>query len=466
MITTHRKRQRIAATALGVVGATFIGISLLWSHEESSTAAVSSARTTPVFSPRRLPANIIDTASALRLKSQIESVSDGSSSCFVVEDAGNAIIESNPNSALRPASAMKLVSTAAVVDLLGPGYKFTTRVVGDSGSSSDSLTLIGSGDPVLSTPAGIAAIEGDPERRGSAVTELSTLADHVVAAGVRSLPKGIVVDDHVFDERRYNPAWPASYRTDGEIGPIGALSVDSGWSNPSARTASGEDPALAAGLSLAKLLRDRGVKVGGVSSGRAAEGAETVADIDSPRLDEIVKSILSSSNNHGAEMLVKAASANAGKTGSTADGIELIKKRLSSRGVNINRLIMLDGSGLARQDAVSCRTLEDVLHLGERPRTRVIKTGLAVAGVRGTLAPRLVGTELVGHLVAKTGTLNGVSALAGHLDVRRPLLFALILNGSFSEQQAYAKREAIAKAISRFPDAPISLDGLPLPGNP
>ncbi|CAB4644565.1 unannotated protein [freshwater metagenome] len=86
--------------------------------------------------------------------------------------------------------------------------------------------------------------------------------------------------------------------------------------------------------------------------------------------------------------------------------------------------------------------------------------------MRGTLAPRLAGTELVGHLVAKTGTLNGVSALAGHLDVRRPLLFALILNGSFSEQQAYAKREAIAKIISRFPDAPISLDGLPLPGNP
>lgn len=361
---------------------------------------------------------------------------------------------------------MKLVSTAAVIDLLGPGYKFTTKVVGASGASSDSLTLVGSGDPVLSTPAGIEAIERDPERRGSAVTELSILAERVVASGVRSLPKGIVVDDHVFDERRYNPAWPASYRTDGEIGPIGALSVDSGWSNPSARTASGEDPALAAGASLARLLRERGVKVGGVSIGRAAEGDEVVAEIDSPRLDAIVQSVLSASNNHGAEMLVKAASANAGNTGSTADGVELIKKRLILRGVSIKGLVMLDGSGLARQDALSCRTLKDVLRLGERSKTRVIKTGLAVAGVRGTLAPRLAGTELVGHLVAKTGTLNGVSALAGRLDVRRPLLFALILNGPFSEQQAYAKREAIAKTISRFPDAPISFDGLPLPGNP
>ena len=361
---------------------------------------------------------------------------------------------------------MKLISSAGVVDLLGPRYRFATKVVGDSGSSSDSLTLVGSGDPVLSTPQGISAIERDPERSGSAITQLAVLADRVVAAGVRSLPKGIVVDDHIFDERRYNPAWPISYRTDGEIGPIGALSVDSGWSNPSARTASGEDPALAAGASFAKLLRDRGVKVGGVSTGRASEGDTTVAEIKSPRLDEIVASILSASNNHGAEMLVKAVSADAGNTGSTADGVERIKRRVVQRGVSIDGLVMLDGSGLARQDAVSCRTLTDVLHLGERPKTQVIKSGLAIAGVRGTLAPRLAGTELVGHLTAKTGTLNGVSALAGHLDVRRPLLFALILNGSFSEQQAYAKREAIAKAISRFPDAPISITDLPLPGNP
>ena len=96
----------------------------------------------------------------------------------------------------------------------------------------------------------------------------------------------------------------------------------------------------------------------------------------------------------------------------------------------------------------------------------MIKTGLAIAGVRGSLALRLDGTELDGRLFAKTGTLNGVSALAGRVEVRRPLLFALILNGSFSEQQAYAKREAVAKLISRFPEASISLTDLPLPGNP
>lgn len=466
MITTHRRRQRITAAALGVVGATFIGVALLWTHEESSSSAVSPASTTPLFSPRRLPATIIDTASALRLKSQIESVSIGSDACFVVDDAGESIAEFNSNTPLRPASAMKLVSSAGVVELLGPGYTFTTKVVGDSGSSSDSLTLVGSGDPVLSSPQGIAAIERDPVRRGSAITELSILADRVVAAGVRSLPKGIVVDDHVFDERRYNPAWPISYRTDGEIGPIGALSVDSGWSNPSARSASGEDPALAAGASFASLLRDRGVKVGGVTTGRASQSDTTVAEIKSPRLDEIVASILSSSNNHGSEMLVKAVSANAGNTGSTADGVERILQRLVRRGVFIDGLVMLDGSGLARQDAVSCRTLKDVLELGERRKTNVIKTGLAIAGVRGSLALRLDGTELDGRLFAKTGTLNGVSALAGRVEVRRPLLFALILNGSFSEQQAYAKREAVAKLISRFPEASISLTDLPLPGNP
>ena len=466
MITTHRRRQRIAATALGAAGFVCIGSALFWTHAERKASPLLTASTSSVYSARRLPSAIIDAASGLRLQKQIESISVGTDSCFVVEDAGNLIAESNAHNALRPASAMKLVSAAGVVDLLGPEYTFTTKVVGVSGASSDSLTLVGGGDPVLSTPAGIAANERDPERRGSAVTELSILADRVAAAGVRSLPTGIVVDDQLFDNRRYNPAWPASYREDGEIGPIGALTVDSGWSNPFARTVSGEDPALAAGRSFASLLRARGIRVGEVRSGRAAQDAKSVAEIKSPRLDAIVQSILSSSNNHGAEMLVKAASSYAGNTGSTVDGIDLIQKRLIIRGVSLKGLVMLDGSGLARQNAVSCSTLRGVLDLGERRKTRVIKTGLSVAGARGTLGPRLIGTQLAGQLSAKTGTLNGVSALAGRIDVKRPLLFALILNGSFTEQQAYVKREDIAKSISLFPDAPISLDDLPKPGNP
>ena len=62
-----------------------------------------------------------------------------------------------------------------------------------------------------------------------------------------------------------------------------------------------------------------------------------------------------------------------------------------------------------------------------------IREGLSVAGERGTLATRFRGTPLQGKLVAKTGSLSGVSGLAGYVAVKLPIQFSLLLNGDFGE---------------------------------
>jgi D-alanyl-D-alanine carboxypeptidase/D-alanyl-D-alanine-endopeptidase (penicillin-binding protein 4) len=438
-----------AAIALAVGGVAAIGLALR-SPDAPDAGPPGRALTTPIASPRRTPGPVVDALGAVRLGDQLARVVGSSPSCATVDDAG--------------ASTLKLLTAAAAVDLLGPDARFTTAAlaVGAPGAAR-SITLVGGGDPVLRTPAGIAALAADPERRDGVSTDLGTLADRIVAAGIRSLPGGITVDDARFDAVRYQPSWPDSYRTGGTVGPIGALAVDEGYADPGPRTTVVGDPAVATGERLRSLLIDRGIRVGPVTRGRAPEGAAEVAAITSPRLDAIAGSILAASNNLGAEILLKDVAVHAGRPGTTRDGVAVATERLARLGVPTDGLVMVDGSGLSRSNRASCATLDATIRLGARERLRVLRDGLAVAGQRGTLAPRLGGTALEGRVTAKTGTLDGVSGLAGTTTVRRPLRFALLVNGEFGEARAYAIREAMVAAIARYPDVTDDVSSIPAP---
>ena len=98
----------------------------------------------------------------------------------------------------------------------------------------------------------------------------------------------------------------------------------------------------------------------------------------------------------------------------------------------------------------------------------LVHDGLSVAGVSGTLADELLGTGLEGKLKGKTGFLNGVTGLAGIVDLGRPLRFALVENGTFGETTAIRIRGQLAQIIARFPEAPPAdqLVPVPLPPTP
>src|SRR6185436_19939593 len=96
-------------------------------------------------------------------------------------------------------------------------------------------------------------------------------------------------------------------------------------------------------------------------------------------------------------------------------------------------LRLADGSGLEVTNQASCDLLAATLRVPDGAGAPRLSPLLAVAGRSGTLSLRLAGTPLEGKLRAKTGSLNGVSGLAGYLDGRRGLSFAFVANGSFSE---------------------------------
>lgn len=466
MSTTHHRRQAVAAGVLAVLGVGCIALAL----RPASTPSARAPETTSgalLVDARRFPGAVAEAVGAERLDAGLARIAAGTDACWLVDDAGTTLDARDPDRALRPASTLKLLTAAATLLRLGPDRRFRTTVLAPDAGTPRSLVLVGGGDPGLATPAGVAAVQADPERRGSPTTRIAELAGRIEQAGIRSLPGGIRVDDSRYDAVRYDVHWPASYRSGGVVGPVGALSVDAGWADPRGEGRPFADPAIGAGEALASQLESRGIRVGPVTRGPAPNGARVVASIDSAPMREVVAGILAASDNHGAEMLLKELAVAGGtRPGTTEAGARVARAALERAGVPTAGLVQLDGSGLARDNRASCRTLVETLALGDRPGLGPLSDGLAVAGERGTLADRLTGSPLRGRLVAKTGTLDGTSGLVGTSTVRRPVRFALLLNGTFDEATAYARREAMAAQVARFPDAPDPDTLVPVPGAP
>jgi serine-type D-Ala-D-Ala carboxypeptidase/endopeptidase (penicillin-binding protein 4) len=437
--------------------------------EESGDAA---ALATPLWSPRRAPQAIVDGVGALRLQAALDAEVAGLDACFLVEADGNVIAAANPDTPLVPASTVKVLTAAAALGRLGPDFTYTTSALAPaapSGGTVDNLWLVGAGDPVLSTADYAAYLAGDGRTVHRVTTSLEVLADGVVNAGVNSIPGGVLADDGRYDTQRYLPAWGTNYRTD-EVGPLGALMVNNGWADyngpPREPT---DDPGVHAAALLTGLLEERGVTVG-APAGRevAPEGAVTVATVTSPPLRDIVGGMLSASDAVAAELLAKELAVNAGQEGTTANGVAAETAILAELGIPTEGLLLGDASGLDRNDLVTCASLLGAIDLaGSDPRLAGLIDGLSVAGEHGILHDRLVGTALEGRLRAKTGFLSVATALAGIVDVTRPLEFAFIGNtGSISEGTSYATREGVAEVIATYPDAPPADVLVPAPAAP
>ena len=406
---------------------------------------------TPLWSVRRTPQPVADAVGAQHLQTALTAATGGNRACFEVQTGDTLLATAASDTALTPASTIKLLTATAALEVLGPDFHFTTTVQGSAaprGGTVDRLYLVGHGDPLLASPERIATDQQDPETAGLATTPLATLAERIKATGVTSIPGGIVGVDNRYESSRYAADWPASTRV--AIGPIGALTVNDGYAGPAGSGGAVTDPALNAAAELTRLLEGLGVTAGTSTHGNAPSKTEAIASIDSPPLPLILTEMLSASDNLTAEMLIRELGANAGD-GTTATGTGIALDTMKRLAIPAAGITMVDGSGLSQRDAVPCATLQAILRLPNDPKFAAIRDGLAIAGERGTLAPRFVGTPLAGNLRAKTGTLSGVSGLAGFVTSDRLLTFSLLVNGSFGESAAFAIREAMVNAIAGYP---------------
>jgi D-alanyl-D-alanine carboxypeptidase/D-alanyl-D-alanine-endopeptidase (penicillin-binding protein 4) len=463
------RATRISAILLLLVASVCAALGLRSSGDAAAPAGEGTSLATPVWSPRRLPQPIVDAVGAQRLQGALDRELASGDHCIVVTNGTTVVAVHNPSASLIPASTEKLLTGAAVLNELGPEFRYETAVVAAAPPAEgvvDRVWMIGAGDPGLSTPEYQARHLEDPETNDVVTTPLVELADQIVAAGVRSIPGGVAGDDSRYDTMRYLPTWRDTYRTDGQVGPIGALTVDHGFSEFEPEPVPVEDPALFAATKLTELLEARGVAVGPPAHQPPPAGAAPIATIQSPPLAQIVGSFISASDNLAGELFTRELGVRVSNDGTTAAGTAAILGELQALGVDTNGVVLIDGSGLDRGNRVTCPALLAVLKLGAQPRLRAVWDGLAVAGRRGTLVDELEGSALAGVLRGKTGSLANVTGLTALIDAGRPIAFAFVGNGEFSEAGGIALRGEIAEIIARFPDAPPADAVVPLPTPP
>src|SRR5262245_11714568 len=272
---------------------------------------------------------------------------------------------------LLPASTQKLLTAAAALTTLGADFRFETNVVAASeGPTLDRLWFVGSGDPVIRTAeyadAGVS-------------TPLEALADAIVAKGVRRIGS-VVGDDYRYDSMRFLPSWSPTYKIDFDVGPVGALEVTESIALVNGKPVMHDDPAVYAAAELTRLLRARGVSVGEPTRGIAPEGATRIASVTSQPLRTIVRWMLLTSNNLTAEMLTKEVGVRTRGEGTTATGVAMVQAKLRELGLALDGQTMVDGSGLDRQNRLTCRILVDVVDLGSRPGLKALRDTLPGAG--------------------------------------------------------------------------------------
>jgi D-alanyl-D-alanine carboxypeptidase/D-alanyl-D-alanine-endopeptidase (penicillin-binding protein 4) len=404
----------------------------------------------------------------------------------------------------RPASNMKLLTSAAALTVLTSNYSFKTEVyytgsINESGQLLGDVYLVGGFDPELKT------------------ADLDTLVSIVKKSGITSVDGNLYLDVSMADSVHWGKAW--SWDDDMEafqpyLSPIplnkGVAKLKVIPASPSrapiiktepessfvqvvnrATTvwSSTEPPAKTLRFNRESNENNNSIVVSGTIAASASP-YETMISLKNPRgyvltvfaekmaeqlpesnirmagmmrvpldaqilsytthsMAEAVRRLNKESDNLNAEMLLYALGygQNAGEPASTEKGIAVVQQLIAQTGFDPKVYSIVDGSGLSNQNYLTPELLVAVLkHMYQSQYFELYRQSLPIAGVDGTLANRMKGTAAHRKLTAKTGSLTGVSALSGYVTARNGNLLAFsIMIQNFTERTSFVATNYIDK---------------------
>ena len=373
-------------------------------------------------------AHALDLAT-LRKKLTAQSRHLSASSGAYIRDlaTGRTLYSRNGDRTRSPASNEKLLVTSTALVKWGPDARFRTQLEANAapvnGVIKGDVALVGDGDPYLAT------------------SQLRMIASQLAALGVDRIDGKVLGDGTFFDSRRgsFDSGW--AYDSD-LAGSLGGLVVDHGR---------GSDPALYAAQQLRKTLLQADIVVRkGAHTGSLAGTTQALAGVSSATIAATIKRINQPSDNFAAEMLLKNLGGTFGAGGTTPAGASLVRTTLAQLDVHA---VLRDGSGLSRSDRVSPRQVVNLLTaIAARPDLLpVLQDSLPLAGRSGTLFDRMRGTPASGRCMAKTGTLNGVSALSGYCPTASGDLVAFsFLENNMSAYTAKSIEDKMVPLVARY----------------
>ncbi|WP_297005499.1 D-alanyl-D-alanine carboxypeptidase/D-alanyl-D-alanine-endopeptidase [uncultured Corynebacterium sp.] len=375
---------------------------------------------------------------------------------------GSGIWSADPDRTLVPASATKLTTATAALLTLPVDDRVATTVL--PGTEPGQLVLDGGGDITLQRTGDSGFFTDAPS--------IEDLAEQVTGALGGQRVTSVVVDNSVRGGDLFNSTWSTDDIAAGNVAPLGAVMVDAGRLDPTDNySPRSGTPAADAGRALADALGAPGIPVT-VSDEpvetSAAEGATPLGTVRSATLGTRLRDMMLHSDNLLAEAVGREVAAARGKPQTFAGATGAVLETLAEAGVPVDGAVLEDCSGMSEDNRLSARILDGVLALaagapagddaaGSGDRTaelRLLLDALPVAAADGTLSDRYLtgsGAETAaGRVRAKTGTLDGVNALAGTLttDSGRVLTFALLSNGS-DQDAGRAALDRLAAALRR-----------------
>ncbi len=392
------------------------------------------------------------TAQGIRriLGDELSTPAVGHLSAAIVDAAtGKTVFSQDPSVPLLPASINKMATTVSALAALGPGHRIDTRVV--AGSSADEVVLIGGGDVTLSK---------DGHGFYAHAARLDELAKQVQRSHPGTITH-VVLDSSLFSGANTASGWDDDIISAGYSAPITPLEVDGGRTSFGSRESNdaprSSQPDLDAAHTFASMLGSRVTVTRGVASRRSEE----LGKVQSAPLSTVVEQALRISDNTLAEAIGHQLAIKLGQSGSFKGAATAVRTELGRLGIDVNGVVLADSSGLSRDNRLTAKVLTAVLAVAasaHHPELRSLITGLPVAGYSGTLADRFkepTAEHAAGYVRAKTGSLSGVSSLAGVLTTSdgRELSFALLANdypgGDGGLDAVHAALDTIAATLAR-----------------
>ena len=403
---------------------------------------------------------------------------------------GEVIDSYRADKVVPPASVMKLLTTGAALEILGPGYKFPTILeytgMIENGVLHGNLYIHGSCDPSL----------GWKGQTGF----LAKWVKAVQKAGISTIDGGIIADMTMLDGEAQNPNWlcedagnyyaPGIFALNyygntmnivlqsGEPGTVAKVvktepyvedvyfinrircdkiqydgAFVSGLPYSRERYLTGAVPSNLGtfgvkgdlpnpGLLLARHFTNR-LREAGIIVKRDATYIADYNPLTPPRtelythysepLSEIIKETNVNSNNLYAESLFRYLGTRYTLPGTIHNSQDLLRDFWRRRGVNVQNAIIKDGCGLAPQDAVSAKAFVQLLSFMARSNNKEAWiASLPVSGQSGTLKSLCPKTELEGRIHAKSGTIAGTKNFAGYIDMPNgeTWVFAILINSA------------------------------------
>lgn len=377
------------------------------------------------------------------------------------------------------ASNMKLLTTSAALEYLGPDFEYKTSVKTDgfitlSGELKGNVIIKGSGDPNISGRFYDGNILAVPESWANAVKTM----------GIRKVTGDIIADDSIFDRLDTNPQWPENQSSEWYCAPTCGLSFNDNciditivpnklpgkivsllvepntayvtlfnnciytankkeqnysiyrkpgtnqifvkgkfWigASPEKKWVTVKNPALYLATVFKETLERNGIIVEGNIWLADKEGSCDALSKEIAETISTLKQTITVTNKHSqnfyAEQILKTLGVHVKGEGSLAAGLEVLQDFLEKLDIPPHEYHIEDGCGLSKGNRLSPKIITRILgYMYKHPHGKVLYDSLPISGTDGGLRRRMSSPQYAGRIHAKTGYIAATSALSGYID--------------------------------------------------